>query len=822
MLREPLLDVSVVLPTYNESASLPLLIPRILDALHAAGLRGEVIVVDDNSPDGTAETAEELGRALPVRTLKRTHERGLATAVLTGFRLSQASVCVVMDADGSHPVQALGEMVHMILADKAEIVVGSRHVPGGGSKDWPLFSQLKSRFAASLALGLTAMTDPTTGFMAVRRTLLDKLELDPVGWKIVLEIAVKAHPARIAEVPIVFVDRQAGESKQSLKVLGHYLTHLYKLYKFRFPAFIEFLKFCLVGLIGLFVDLSTVALLKHTLALDTRLCQLFGFSAAVTFNYTANRHFSFEHARSTPWFESYVTYIGANLVGLVLRMLTIHVLMLATALDRGRGYLLLSLIGIGVATAVNFLGAKYLAFAPRPSARERVESLAPPAMARSAAPAAWLLSGLAVALVTFANLTQSAQRTTDELVNVAMATDILRGFEDDAPAAAQPAQRTPLQRGDTPVYPLLLATFGRLGPQGMALLPPCALAVFLWACFAATKPLRREASGAAVMLAASAPWLVKPFALLSFGPLVATSAAAGFALLVRSEGPRRLLFAALSGLCVGLGFAIKPWLVLPGLFACLAYLVARSYEGGLVERARWMRAAFAFSGGVLCGAGSHLAFVALTAPADLHVWIQDVYLGLFGRPGAAGTPEGELERAGSTWDYARFLLRDHGALVVPLTLGLPAFTRRMNVSGRAFAAAVVGAVLALVPLSIPADKDPLHMIPVLPFVYGLAGLTVISPDYTPSNRRRVDRAAARASLGLAALFGAGFVVEAVWGEGLSALELGVHLGHVAVWCAPSLRVLQRKPVSPLLLPCALTSFGLAALLTLGAPRGLFP
>jgi hypothetical protein len=199
-----------------------------------------------------------------------------------------------------------------------------------------------------------------------------------------------------------------------------------------------------------------------------------------------------------------------------------------------------------------------------------------------------------------------------------------------------------------------------------------------------------------------------------------------------------------------------------------------------------------------------------------------VYLGLFGRQAAIGASDHDLGRAGSTWDYARFLLRDHGALVVPLALGLPAFTRRMSVSGRAFAAAVVGAVLALVPLSIPADKDPLHMAPVLPFVYGLAGLTVISPDYTPSNRRRVDRAAARASLVLAALFGAGFVIEALWGEGLSAFELAVHVGHITVWCVPSLRVLQRKSVSPLLLPCALTSFGLAALLTLGAPRGLHP
>ena len=160
------------------------------------------------TPRTRRPSAATLARRFPVRVLKRTEERGLATAVLAGFRMSAASVCVVMDADGSHPVEALGEMVKTILTDRAEIVVGSRHVPGGGSKDWPLFSQLKSRFAASLTLGLTSMTDPTTGFMAIRRSLFEKLTLDPVGWKIVLETVVKARPTRLAEVPIVFTDRR--------------------------------------------------------------------------------------------------------------------------------------------------------------------------------------------------------------------------------------------------------------------------------------------------------------------------------------------------------------------------------------------------------------------------------------------------------------------------------------------------------------------------------------------------------------------------------------------------------------------------------------
>jgi dolichol-phosphate mannosyltransferase len=165
--------------------------------------------------------------------IRRVDERGLASAVMRGFEESRATVCVVMDADGSHPVSALPTMVEIIRDGRADIVVGSRHVPGGGSRDWPWLSRFKSRLAASFARGLTRMTDPTTGYMAVRRSLLDGLELDPVGWKIVLEVVVKAESARMVEVPIIFADRELDESKQSLRVAGEYFEHCLKLYRFR-------------------------------------------------------------------------------------------------------------------------------------------------------------------------------------------------------------------------------------------------------------------------------------------------------------------------------------------------------------------------------------------------------------------------------------------------------------------------------------------------------------------------------------------------------------------------------------------------------------
>jgi dolichol-phosphate mannosyltransferase len=358
----PALDLSVVIPTYNEAGSLPELIPRIVGELNRANLSGEVIVVDDNSPDGTAEVAQSLALNYPVRVLKRTSERGLSTAVLAGFKLSEAPVCAVIDADGSHPVSALPQMVRAILEDRADIVVGSRHVAGGGIRNWPLFSQFKSWFAATLARGLSSLSDPTSGYMAVRRQLLQDLPLDPVGWKIVLEIAVKAPHARIAEVPIVFSDRERGESKQSLRVMAQYLNHCYKLYAFRYAGFFEFVRFCIVGFIGVFVDLSVVAALKESLALDTRWCAVGGFSVAVTTNYLINRFWSFKKARLTPWIRSYAIYVGANVFGLGLRVGVIHFLMRVAGIDRGYGYLASNFLGIAVATLFNFVGAKYFAF----------------------------------------------------------------------------------------------------------------------------------------------------------------------------------------------------------------------------------------------------------------------------------------------------------------------------------------------------------------------------------------------------------------------------------------------------------------------------
>src|SRR5262249_45856891 len=147
----------------------------------------EIVVVDDASGDGTAELARELGKSLPIRTVERVDERGLSTAVLRGLTEARTDVCVVMDADLSHPPESIPRMLKA-LQEGADVGVGSRYVRGGDIDEWPLFRRLTSWAGTMLARPLTPLRDPMSGFFCLRRSLLDGVALKPRGFKILLEI----------------------------------------------------------------------------------------------------------------------------------------------------------------------------------------------------------------------------------------------------------------------------------------------------------------------------------------------------------------------------------------------------------------------------------------------------------------------------------------------------------------------------------------------------------------------------------------------------------------------------------------------------------
>jgi len=411
-------------------------------------------------------------------------------------------------------------------------------------------------------------------------------------------------------------------------------------------------------------------------------------------------------------------------------------------------------------------------------------------------------------------------RSHDELVNVTMAENIRDGFEGFVHPSVSAhfhgdwhRQALPLL-GNTPVYPLLLAGFMSLGAVGLPLLSLLTFAGCLLCIYAAVSPLGRSSARTALLLAASAPWLFAQFSIREFEPLVATTGALGFALLLRAErNSRPVLVALAAGAALGFGFAVKMWLVLPAVLACTGFLVSRVYTVAAEQRVQLRRIVASTALGFVLLAGAHLTFVALVAPHDLEAWLEWVYLGLFDGRGATGPKLNAGDSRDSVLAYVLWLLRDHGALIAPIVLGLPALTRRVGALQKAWFSATGFALLAIVPLSVPAAKEPLYLAPVLPFFYAFAGLALSSPEHTPARHARVDRAAAKLSLWLAAGLALHWVIVALSAPGAALPPAILHLAHIALWTAPSFSVLREKPVNRVVLPCALASVLLSVLLT---------
>ncbi len=225
--------VSVVLPTYNEREALPPLLRALGEVLSRRTFRSEIVVVDDDSPDGTADAARSTTLPVPLTVRVRKGERGLASAILLGLGEARGRVAVVMDADGSHPVETVLPLVRAVVEDGAEMALASRYMSGGETRDWPLGRQLISHGATFLARPLTSARDPMTGFFALDRAILSRSPLDPVGYKLALEILVRARPSPIKAVPFVFTERSAGRSKMGAREVVRYLRHLGRLYRFR-------------------------------------------------------------------------------------------------------------------------------------------------------------------------------------------------------------------------------------------------------------------------------------------------------------------------------------------------------------------------------------------------------------------------------------------------------------------------------------------------------------------------------------------------------------------------------------------------------------
>jgi dolichol-phosphate mannosyltransferase len=226
-------DLSIVVPTYNERERLAELVDAVLDAGRGAALSIEIVVVDDNSPDGTGALADELAKSRPMQVVRRPGKLGLGTAVVAGFAVATAPVVGVMDADFSHPPALVPLLFAAMKSTRADVVVGSRYIRGGSTPDWPWSRRLLSRIGCWLARPIAPIRDAASGFFLIRADLARTITIQAGGFKICLELLVRGAPERVVEIPYRFDDRELGESKMSLREAAGYLVQLRDLYWLR-------------------------------------------------------------------------------------------------------------------------------------------------------------------------------------------------------------------------------------------------------------------------------------------------------------------------------------------------------------------------------------------------------------------------------------------------------------------------------------------------------------------------------------------------------------------------------------------------------------
>jgi dolichol-phosphate mannosyltransferase len=230
--------LALVIPTLREATNLPGLLADVRSALDPVGIDYEIIVVDDDSRDGTEEIVSAIGLEDPrVRLLVRKGERGLSGAVLYGWSHTDASILGVMDADLQHPPELLPALVSAILAGN-DMAIGSRYTAGGEVGQWNPIRKWLSTVAVWATwpiqrAGIRAK-DPMTGFFLLRRECIDGIEFQPSGFKLLLEILVRGRIRSVAEIPLAFGSRSHGASKANFKVGWDYAKLLARLYAARF------------------------------------------------------------------------------------------------------------------------------------------------------------------------------------------------------------------------------------------------------------------------------------------------------------------------------------------------------------------------------------------------------------------------------------------------------------------------------------------------------------------------------------------------------------------------------------------------------------
>ncbi len=311
-LQENNAQISIIIPTYNESQNILQILKSIKDNL-PKNFVTQAIVVDDNSPDGTGKLVEDYLKNIKkmadytIEIIHRKAKDGLSSAILKGIQHAKGDTIVVMDCDFSHPPQIIPKLIESIKKYQYDIVVASRYIKGGKIQGWSLKRKTMSKFATLIAkkgLGIDTH-DPMSGFFAFKRNIIKGLNIDAIGYKFLLEILVKTKDVSIKEIPYTFQNRELGSSKLSIRTIFDYYRSVWKLYRYGKPLekqekrqSVKFLykagRFYTVGASGFIVNYMISLLLTGGVSdLWYLHANVIGIIASITTNFILNKTWTF-------------------------------------------------------------------------------------------------------------------------------------------------------------------------------------------------------------------------------------------------------------------------------------------------------------------------------------------------------------------------------------------------------------------------------------------------------------------------------------------------------------------------------------------------
>ena len=367
-----LVKFSLIVPTYNESKNLAKLVEILTQLLNNYFHENyELIIVDDDSPDLTWQVGLDLLPNYPqLRVMRRQGEKGLSTAVIRGWQSSQGEILGVIDGDLQHPPETLIKMLDE-MAKGADLAVASRHVEGGGVSDWGFMRRFLSRGAQMLGLLILPnvigrISDPMSGYFMVRRSAIANCPMNPLGYKILIEVLGRGNIGSVAEIGYVFQERQEGESKVTWRQYVDYILHLLRLRsrgrvtklreKLRVPVK-RFFKFGLVGLSGVFIDMAIFYLLSDasTLGWGLTRSKIIASEVAVLNNFLWNDLWTFRDLaqQQSGWKKVIKRFVKFNLIcllGIGLNLIILNLLYNYFGVNK----YIANLIAIAIVTIWNF------------------------------------------------------------------------------------------------------------------------------------------------------------------------------------------------------------------------------------------------------------------------------------------------------------------------------------------------------------------------------------------------------------------------------------------------------------------------------------